>query len=290
MTFPKPDMKYTEMAIYVDEHIYTEECDKDKAFLCIYHLALMLAYKGRIFTRKEYYREFAFFFATKIYDRLKDPRQYAIIENGEPELAPIKSVLNYMKATLYSSKVDFEQLTYSQSHSLNPYGDTDYNDSEYRVVNKIRYFTDNFNAVETELCLRNLHKIIQACLQDSPYFNNKKEWHDIYMSCLLTVLNSFTLSALDKQAVDAIHRDDKHKENFKTVAINNLYASKNNTGVILYHLDESMVDYIQIQVRKIIKYLNETLEINTFLFEEKNLLAATIEELEGENCNLVVYN
>ena len=115
----KPKIKYTDMAIYIDTHVYTDDCDDDKVFLYLYYLSLMLSYKNKLFKRQEYYEDFAFTFAEDMFFRLKNPKQEMLKEDGTPKMEKLTSILNYMKRTIYGRKVNYEQQKYSQSFSVN---------------------------------------------------------------------------------------------------------------------------------------------------------------------------
>ena len=118
MLFTKPNMKYTDMCIYVDSIVNKEdpsEQELNKCFEYIYHIGFMLAHKHKYFNKNYYYEEFALFLATEVMYRLFfNPRLNEVDSNGEPVLTKIKSVLNYMKAIIYGRKVEFEQQNYSQ--------------------------------------------------------------------------------------------------------------------------------------------------------------------------------
>mgnify|MGYP003328814068 CR=1 FL=1 len=62
--FKKPkDVRFVDMAIWIDEHIYDEDCDMDKAFTYMYLLAYMLASKAKYFKNINDYDGFAYFLA-----------------------------------------------------------------------------------------------------------------------------------------------------------------------------------------------------------------------------------
>lgn len=279
----KPPIKYTEMAIYIDNHIYTDDCDDEKVFLYLYHLSLMLAYKNKIFKRAEYYNDFALSFAEDVYIRLKNPKQYILKEDGSPKMYQITSVLNFMKKILYGRKVAFEQKLYSQSFSINQKLEDDVITSQYSVINQINKHLVDFNRVELESYLSNFCKTIKLYLKDNPYINNKKEWNNIYISCLLTLLNSLTFSKTDVDLINNIVLNDYHKDEHKQKNIDNVQNKKENTEIILYHLDESMRDYVAVIYNKIKKYIHDSLNITSYCMaiNEKNLINITLSELEN---------
>ena len=71
MFYKKPyDISYTEMAIYVDNHIYSNDRDDDKIFEYLYHISHMLAVKRCLFTSAKNYDDFSIYFATETFLRL----------------------------------------------------------------------------------------------------------------------------------------------------------------------------------------------------------------------------
>ena len=53
--------------------------------------------------------------------------------------------------------------------------------------------------VEVESYLLKINKTIKQFLQYSPYYNDKVMMHNIYISCMLTLLNQITLSNTNKK-------------------------------------------------------------------------------------------
>ena len=101
------------MCIWIDSNVYTDTCDELKLYEYLYHLANMLAHEHKYFIKYEYYDEFALYSASKLFMRLRDPRQFC--SDGSPKLTQVKSVLNYLKTVIYPYKVDFEQQFYAES-------------------------------------------------------------------------------------------------------------------------------------------------------------------------------
>lgn len=261
----RPRIKYTDMAIYIDNHVYTDDCDDEKVFFYLYHLSLMLAYKNKLFRRQEYYEDFALTFAEDIFFRLKNPKQEILKEDGTPKMYKLSSVLNYMKRTIYGRKVTFEQQKYSQSFSVNQKLEEEVRVTQFNVVNQINYYRQDFNDVELEVCLGNICETIKNFLTRIPYSNNRREWENIYISCLLTILNGFIKT--------------KNKN------------TQNDSGVILYHLKDNMKDYIEVLCKQIRRYLSETFKISSYdsYIDEKDLIFSTIAELENNTDYLNSY-
>lgn len=72
----KPKIKYTDMCIYVDTNINKENANSEKIYDYLVMLSYMLAVKRRFFNREDYYDRFANYFATIIYNRMTDKRQF----------------------------------------------------------------------------------------------------------------------------------------------------------------------------------------------------------------------
>ena len=73
MMYTKPrDVSYTEMCIYIDEHIYSESYDENLIFEYLYHITLMLAKKNNYFNKLSDYDNFAIYGATHLFMRLID--------------------------------------------------------------------------------------------------------------------------------------------------------------------------------------------------------------------------
>ena len=283
MKIPKPPIKYTDMAIYIDNHVYTDDCDDEKVFIYLYHLALMLAHKKKLFRRKEYYEDFAFSFAEETYMRLKSPKQEMLKDDGTPKMYKLRSILNYMKKVIYGRKVNYEQKEYSQSFSINQKLPQEIITTQYNVLNQIKYYLNDFDEVELELCLKDFCRTIKNFLKSLPYVNNEKEWNNIYISCMLTVLNSFTFSKKDSDAIRSILSNNYHGEENKLYNISLIKSKEENSRVILYHLDKSMESYIRVLCRRIITFLSDNFKVDSYAIaiDEKNLVASTVYEMEN---------
>lgn len=253
MLYVKPkDLKYTTMAIYVDDVVkkgkdnLTRE-EENKVFEYLYHLSFMLAHKHKYFNSSKYYEDFSVYFATSImYRLLYNPKLYIYDDSGEPLMPHIKSCLNYMKSIIYGRKVAFEQENYSQKFSGASL-ESEINRSSYLFSKQIRDTISGFVAVDINLYLKDLGKTIKYILSDSPYKSDRILFKNIYISCLLSVTNSVTLSKKDVDNIKELYSSPEAKQNY----INKVYKNNRENCVVLYHLDDSMKDYITVLVRKI---------------------------------------
>ena len=279
MLFQKPkDMKYTDMCIYVDKIVARgnpTEAEQNTIFQYLYHIAFMLAHKQKYFNASHYYDEFAIYFATSVMQRLfYNPRLSEVDENGDPVLAPIKSVLNYMKNVCYPRKVEFEQENYSQ---------------KYTETFETREWSQSFNrdpyeeVKETDILfyLRDLPKTIKYLIYEHNFYKNDKVMmKNIYLSCLLSFLNIITFSEADKEKFETAYTSVDAK--YRLLA--KIYAKNRTEGIILYHLDAEYEDYIRVLVNKLFRYLKQDImEIsNQYTISDEVMTNILFLEVNGE--------
>lgn len=263
MLFKKPNnLKYTDMCIYIDNNIYRTDLSEDEEnliFEYLYHIANMLARKANYFNNKEYYDDFAIYFASSIYFRLKSPKQFEIDpETNDYKLTRIKSVLNYMKNVIHLRKIEFEQEVYSQTLSPTIGKDEDVEYAlNYTFADKLSESIEDISAVDFELCLNNICLTTKNFLKRIPYRTNSVTWYNIYLSCLLTLLNIFTLSNKTITRINNLKYDIHNRPR----AIDSLFKDSPENYVILYHIDKSMQDYIWILTQEIKHLLAKDLSL-----------------------------
>lgn len=259
MTFEKPkNMKYTDMCIYIDENIYKESFDESLIYQYIYHVVYMLAKKAQLFEKHHYYDDFALYGANRVYFRLTNNKQFQYKDDGSPKMEQIKSVLNYIKGILYPLKVDFQQSEYCQSISKECYVE----DTTYTFNSLIDNCIDELNFCEFGLTFNDISKTCKKFLQTIPYRSNSKEWLNIYVSVMLTFLNNVTLTNKHKRRLEHLTSTGRITDQH----IIDAYEDEKQQRCILFHLDDSMSDYIIVLARQlknlIAKDLSDILHTN----------------------------
>lgn len=249
MTFQKPkDVTYTQMAIYIDEHVYEKDCDDALIYEYIYHLVEMLAFKRAFFKSTEQYDNFSLITATRIFYRLRNKDQFVLLEDGTYKLSKVKSILNYIKRVIYPLKVKYEQETYSQEK---PYSIEEQKAHvELQVKSLQRDYASNkqkLTEIDLKDYLSTLTTTIRNFLKTIPIKNNSSEWLNIYISCLLSFLNLTTLNNKSLQRLNNFKQNHILSDKYLEV----LYDIENEDFVILYHLDYSMRDYIFVLVNQL---------------------------------------
>lgn len=262
MIFKKPkDVRYVEMAMYVDEKIKQQTISEEESSLIyeyLYHLIYMLAVKNKYFNKEVYYDEFAITLATDVFHRLfTNPKLYKLDENGQPKMKRIKSCLNYIKAILYGRKVTFEQQAYSQK-----YVDVDYMNSESTCtgITSYSYIRDSMNFsldIDMKIYLESLSKTVKHFLYTkSPYRNDKILMKNIYISCMLSLLKMMSFTVNDIEGIENKYTKPEAKFRY----LSKMYKQNRDGCVTLYHLSYKYHDYINLLVRQLCTLIGKDIQ------------------------------
>ena len=192
----------------------------------------MLSKKFNYFNKQSYYDDFGLYCASKLFMRLKHKKQFS----DEKKLPQIKSILNYIKTVIYPYKVDFMQEFFDQSI-----------DSMEEILAEtvdlstiISRQLDIFDKIDFKASLDSIHLIIRSFIYSLPREINSNQINNIYLSCLLTLLNEISYC-----------RDIKITNKTSLEELTEIYSKSKNIEPVLYHLPNSMRDYITILVRKV---------------------------------------
>ena len=264
MTYQKPaDLTYTDMCIYFDNNIYKSNRDDTLLFQYLYHVIYMLASKSRYFREFSDYDDFAIYAASRLYMRYPSAET---CEQTELEKR-LRSVLNYTKATIYPLKVDYQKEFFSQIYSYN-----EDNFETFVNITKENIQSDYNEELSDSIVdvLKQLPKIIKNRIDETPYRNNPALCKKLYMSSLLTFINSLTLSDKDIKKIEK-KKSIKEKED---LYIRSLKREREDS-IIVWHLDDSYKDYIKILNNKIRR------DADKELTETKTSFNLSDSELEG---------
>lgn len=231
--FVKPtNIRYVDMCIWIDENFYKEDCDYNKAYTYMWLLAYMLAAKQKYFKTQSDYEEFASMLAYSTYQRMMNKKK-----------SKIKSVLNYMKSVLYFRKCAFD--VQKQQRIVDPkFDDWDYVGyveeckESYDISNRERLFE---GVVET---LKSVPSIIKRNIP-RVFKTNKDEYKNIYISCLLSLLNKITLPSAYE---DKLNTKLDNSPTFNEVKYYKKYLDDN---IILWHLPDSMEVVVMTVLNKV---------------------------------------
>ena len=234
--FIKPQgLKYTTMAMWIDENFYQEDCDYDTAYTYMYLIAEMLAYKQNYFKHRDDYEEYSAILAQSTFNRMKDETK-----------SPIKSVLNYMKSIMYFRKAAYDQQRCQEL--IKPEYDTDW-DSQLYYDNLRRSLEDQNRdrVIDAMHCIiKEVPKIIRQSIP-KVYRCDKLLYNNLYKTCLLSLLNRFTLpdqfsSRLDDRIANSPSFDEV-----------SYYRRHMEDDLIYWHIDKQYESVIIVTLNKVIR-------------------------------------
>lgn len=254
-------IKYTMMAQYVDYLMYREQDEGipltveevEVMYMYIYHLAVMLASKRKFFSKFEDYDKFGLWWSSDLWERITNRRQFKV-EEGERQLSRLKSILNYMKITLYGSKVEFQQEEYQEIINSNT---SNFNSDLYteRLKNGIqdKYYDGLSNEIKLEL--KNIPQYIKDELNRSSYKYDSILYNNLYISLLMSFVNTVTFR---NNFLDKI--DNKISKDALTDAyIERLRKQERKDPIILWNVSPDLRDYTTVLYRKISKKFIENI-------------------------------
>lgn len=282
MIFPKPDLKYTEMAMYIDEKVNSgeklSEHECELIYVYLYHLIRMLSYKKHYFNKTEYYDDFSLSLAGDMMNRLiYNPKLKEYDENGQLKMGPLKSCLNYLKIILYGRKVDFEQQNYSQK--LSPQQE-EVKFTELSFANQINDTKKNHIHSNIKLYMDNLSKTVTKFINDNCEFNDIIIKKNIRISCYLSLLNSIIFSKQTAHDVYTKYKTPEAKFNYLCVE----YEFNRDNSIVLYHLDNTYKNYVTVLVRRIYTLIEtdlKELSIGDTYISDSVLADIAFAELDG---------
>jgi hypothetical protein len=228
------------MAMFFDKNIKNPNRDDNLLYEYVYHIVYMLANKGKYFHYYEDYDEFALYAANKIYMR-------AINQDNKEK--PIKSILNYIKAVMYPLKVDYQKETYDEV--INPDVDDRINGQKLKDSIQAPIIADYQQGMMDEIYqqLTYLPKYIKEVVEESPYKEDKLMCRRLYVSILLSFLNGVTLT---NHSIKKLNRRELKSLETEDTTIKILEKEK-ETSALVWRLDESLEDYINVLTNKVRK-------------------------------------
>lgn len=246
--YKKPNnITYTQMCIWIDENAYKDDCDEEMLFEYLYHISRMLAYKRKFFEKASYYDDFAILMATRIFMRFKNKKQFSETK----KLDKIRSVLNYAKSILYSTKLQFEEQYYAQN-----YVSMEDDSYDYSLHDLVISSIDGLRVSDFKAYLGNIVETSKSFIYKLPY-KDKAEQCNLYTSCMLSFLNSVVLSNKNKKKLNELMRGGKLTPD----RIDKFYKEERKNSIVLYHLDQSFKPYVQVIVNELRHLIAEDLTV-----------------------------
>lgn len=289
MIYKKPkNVRYVDMCMYIDNKIQegniTEE-ESSVIYQYLYHIIYMLAIKQKYFNKESYYDEFAISLAADVYHRLfTNPKLDEIDENGNPKMVRIKSCLNYIKAILYGRKVAFEQSQYSQKYI--DVADVIHDDVEANTLSSFSSIRESLHFdidVNMNLYFDSIAKTVrQFIYKNSPYRKDRILIKNIYISCMLSIINSLTFTSQDLTNIENKYTSPEAK--FKYLC--RCYKTNRDNCIILYHIPHKYKNYITYLVRQLYTLIGKDIQelCNTSIsIPEDVLMTIALMEVTGKD-------
>ena len=147
------------------------------------------------------------------------------------------------KAVLYPCRADFfnyykvDSISIDEAVSVEP---------RISIKNKLDETIQKLNHINFRVYIEDeiSDTIKQFVYNRVSYKKDSEIFHNIYMSCLLSMLNSMVLSNRNKKRLDKLISD-------LPFYIDQLYKEEQENCIILYKLDKSYTDYITVLVREL---------------------------------------
>jgi hypothetical protein len=259
MLYSKPYNKsYTALAMEFDAEFYSGHRDDNKLYRYMYLLYYMLSCKKKYFQKFEDYDAYSQFAATTIYMRfIKKEKQ------GEK----IKSVLNYVKSTLYSLKVMYQNDTFNEVWT-----EEDKNSGSMKSAMGARVQADYNEDLRVALIdgFKQLPKLVQQTIQETPYKNDALMCQKLYLSCMLSLIKAFTPTAKVEEKMKDVNKDSD------AVLLKSINKDR-DTSIVLWHLDSKLTNYIQTLTNKVRVLLSKEIEATrkSYILED-NVLDAIL--------------
>ena len=238
------DKRYTMMCKEFDEEFPRQDRDDNKLYRYLYLIFYMLACKENFFQNNfADYDKYAQFAATTIYMRFLKK-----LEHGER----VKSILNYAKAsmrflkTMYQNE-EFETII-SPEHGV---------DTTKLAANIHDSIVSDYNeglVEDMEMTLCSIADVINDVLDETQFANNELMRHRLYISCMLTLLNSITLPR-DSSLLKSRGRNKNTNDALFIEAL----SKEREKPAIVWNLNENLANQVKVIVNKVRKDLSESI-------------------------------
>ena len=251
-------MKYTDLCIYIDKTIYNRDENNNPVSLRklnseeeanVYHylcnLVVALAHTKKLFPKWEQYEEFSYSYAADVFMRLTSKDQDFTPE--AKRLKPIKSILNYVKNTIYFAAVTYRNNTYDQMIKADHEGQEAYDNINAYCEEQVQsQYTKDVRDIIYDNLSTIIHKI-KKVLNESIY-NRSKDRNSIELSMLLSINNFLSLTNKQNNLNEA-----------KKLKLKNNQLNEWENYIILWDdkLNKSIIIFL---IKKVFEYIKEDIE------------------------------
>lgn len=261
VTFNKPKgMKYTDMCIYIDKHLpdiaepYANPEVEGKVYQYLYHIVYALACKSGYFKNFADYDNFACYAACELYISMRKKQMTAGTEVRGKVVVPIKSSLNFIKATMFPLKVNYQKEYFATV--LDPKLNEDVYDMDTDARENIQqhYRADLEESYMAAIAC--VPRFIAEVIRETPFRRDAVMCKRLYISTLLTFINDITIpNKLKNKLVSKMGNDNSDKYLEKLF---NVYKA-NDEAPLLWHLDDGFSTYVRLLATKAKKLFSKEL-------------------------------
>lgn len=247
MLYSKPDdIRYTDMCIDWDKHFYEQPRDDDKYFMYLYLILYMLACKENYFKNYEDYDGYSRWAAITLYARILRKEK-----NGEK----ITNILDYVKGCMSHTRTDYQKEAFRYVTKEN---DEEVGNYSFVYRNSIaRDYCNEDIIASNEEVFDSIPNRIKKLIKNTPYKNDKVMCKKLYMSCLLTFLNSITLP---NDKIRKLKIKEKKVKGDEGYFIKQLQECKKEEP-ILWELDSKYSQTVQVLVNLFRSQISDEIDV-----------------------------
>lgn len=263
VTFNRPrGMKYTDMAIYIDKHLPLIKNPNDypeveaKIYEYIYHILYALSCKAGYFKNFADYDAFSCYGACELFFSM---RKKLINEGKEvrgKKVVPVKSSLNFIKATMFPLKINYQRESFMEvlDPAIHDSADTLMAQTREDIQSMYRRnLKDNLDDI-----VQMIPGILKKVIMMTPFRHDAIMCQKLKLSVMLTLLDDLTIPNKLKKKLDSKKSLDASDKILNKLII----AYENNpNNVILWHLDPRYGAYVRLLTQRLKRWVGNELQV-----------------------------
>ncbi len=191
------NLKYTQLCMFIDAHMRevakTGENPGLEATIYeyLYHIIYALARKSCYFKNFEDYDKYSLYAASEVYVAMRNKYAHEGEEVRGKIIVPVKSCLNYIKTVMFPLKINYQRTEFTSVADPGLGQDTSGTIDNARQAIQSEYrkaLTDDY-----EEAISAIPRYIHRYLARSPFRDDKNMCNKLYLSAMLTLINSITI-------------------------------------------------------------------------------------------------
>ena len=250
MLFKRPkDLKIVDMCQIVDKLIQQDEWtekEKDDIVRYLYFIVYSISKRKKYFYNTNDCDDFSIYFAEQLYYRFT---------NRDKGLDKIKSCLNYINPILYGRILNWQQNDkfielledtnstekYNLGRYIDPIAYKEQIRTEIELSDRDGLIRSIYNEIE------NLPKLVKRVSSLTQFKNDKSITNNLYISCMLSLVNSITLNTKLEEAMQQKRENNTLRDSY---IIENRLKNIEDT-IILWHLDSSLKNLVKVLINRV---------------------------------------